>query len=246
MRNLVAALSVAVLLAGCAGGPGGSARDRFYRSLEPQANPSAVIATELALAREAREKGQWTAFRRFAADDAVMFVPEAVDARQWLARRQDPPQPVRRQPHMLWSSCDGSLSVTRGAWQKPDGTTGYFITVWERRGRPGDKEEHRWVLDQADTLAEPLAEPDIIRTRVADCAPGGLPAAFASAQADRDANADAMGLGLADGYGESRDRTLVYRYRVAPDRSRVVTVFLRQGDAMEEVLRSEVAAPAGD
>ena len=246
MRTFAAALCLALLLAGCAGGPGGSARDRFYRSLKPQANPSAVIATELAFAREAREKGQWTAFRKFAADNAVMFVPEAVEARKWLSRRDDPAQPVQWQPHQLWSSCDGSLSVTRGAWQRPDGTTGYYTTVWERRGRPGDEEEHRWLLDQGDDLAEPLTEPDIIRTQVADCAPDGLPAAFASAQTERDAGAETAGLGLADGYGESRDRTLVYRYRVAPDRSRVVSVFLRKGDTMEEVLRSEVAAPAGD
>jgi len=245
MSKPLAALCLGALLASCAGGPGGTARERFYRSLKPQANPSAVIATELAFAREAREKGQWTAFHKFAAEDAVMFVPGAVAARPWLSRQENPRQPLQWQPHQVWSSCDGSVSVTRGAWQEADGTTGYYTTVWQRRGRPGDEEKHRWLLSQHDTLAEPLAEPDIIRTQVADCTPGDLPAAFDAAQADRDANAEAAGLGLAEGYGESRDRTLVYRYRVAPDRSRVFSVFLRRGDSMEEVLRSEVAAPAG-
>ena len=84
MSKPLAALCRGALLASCAGGSGGTARERFYRSLKPQANPSAVIATELAFAREAREKGQWTAFRKFAAEDAVMFVPGAVAARPWL------------------------------------------------------------------------------------------------------------------------------------------------------------------
>ena len=239
----LAVVLAALALSACAAGPG--PRDRYARMLTPTANPSKVVAAELGLARAAREDGQWTAFRELARDEAVMFVPEPVAARDWLANRADPSEAVRWQPHHVWSSCDGSLAVTRGAWQEADGTTGYYTTVWQRRGRPGDEEKHRWLLSQHDTLAEPLAEPDIIRTQVADCTPGDLPAAFEAAQADRDANAEAAGLGLADGYGESRDRTLVYRYRVAPDRSRVVSVFLRRGDSMEEVLRSEVAAPAG-
>lgn len=243
MMRAIGAVLLAGLLASCASGPGGNdPRERFYRSLAPRANPSAVIATELAFAREAREEGQWTAFREFAAEDAVMFVPEAVKARDWLANRADPPQPVQWQPHQVWSSCDGSLSVTKGAWQQPDGTVGYFTTIWQRESSRR-REEYRWVLDQGDALAEPLPEPDIIRTKVADCATGGLPAAFDSAQADWEANADAAG--AVAGYGESRDGTLVYRYQVAPGGARVISVFLRNGDTMEEVLRSEVAAPAG-
>ena len=61
-----------------------------------------------------------------------------------------------------------------------------------------------------------------------------------SAQADWEANRDAAG--DVAGYGESADRTLVYRYSVASGGARVISVFLREGDAMTEVLRSEVAA----
>ena len=241
MRTLLAAAFVAVMLAGCAAGPGGNdPRERFYRSLAPRANPSAVIAAELAFAREAREEGQWTAFREFATDDAVMFVPERVNAKEWLSGRADPPQSVDWQPHQVWASCDGSLSVTRGAWQRPDGSVGYFTTVWQRRDLRREA-EYRWVLDQGDVLAEPLEKPDIIRTDVADCASDGPPNAFVSAQADWDANLNASG--AIGGSGRSADGTLAYRYSVAADRSRTITVFLRRGDAMEEVLRSEVAAP---
>lgn len=232
MRNVLAAVCLAALLAGCAGG--GSPRERFYRSLAPQANPSAVITSELAFAREAREEGQWTAFREYATDDAVMFVPEAVNAREWLSGRADPAEPVQWQPHEVWMSCDGSLAVTRGAWQRPDGSTGYFTTVWRREGRPGSEREYRWVLDQGDTLAEPLARPDIIQTEVADCGAEGLPAVEAAAAAS-----------ATGGQGVARDRTLAYAWTVAADLSRTLTVTMLIDGAAEDVLTVSVAAPTG-
>ncbi|HMO67083.1 MAG TPA: hypothetical protein PKE25_00180, partial [Novosphingobium sp.] len=53
------------------------------RTRTPPANPSAVIAAEIAFARMAQEKGQWTAFRTHAAKDGVMFVPQMVLAQDW-------------------------------------------------------------------------------------------------------------------------------------------------------------------
>lgn len=229
MRTILAAASLALLVAGCAGVVGDPS-ERFYRSLGTKANPSAVVAAEIAFAREAREEGQWTAFREFATDDAVMFVPEAVNAQEWLSGRADPPQPVQWQPHQVWASCDGSLSVTKGAWQRPDGSVGYFTTVWERQGRPGDDEEYRWVLDQGDTLAEPLPEPDFIGTQVADCGGGAL-----------DENL-AAGTG---GSGRSDDGTLAYSWTVAADLSRTIAVTMLVDGEAEEVLTVAVAAPSG-
>lgn len=167
MIRTFAALSLAAtLLAACAPNQGPrTANERFFRAIGEKAQPSDVVATELAFARMAQEKGQWTAFRKFATDDAVMFVPQPVNARDWLGKQEDPPEAVRWQPHQVWASCDGSLSVTKGAWQRPDGTHGYFTTVWERQ-RNG---EYKWVIDQGDVLTEPLEEPEFIRTEVADC-----------------------------------------------------------------------------
>ena len=81
-----AALALAALLIGCAGTS--YPRDRVRQALDRginKASPGLIVARELAFARAAREDGQWTAFRAFAADDAVMFVPEPVNARDWLA-----------------------------------------------------------------------------------------------------------------------------------------------------------------
>ena len=108
-RKLLLALAA---LAGTAAGaedrpgPPGRARNSY-------ADPSAVIAAELAFARLAQEKGQWTAFAATAANDAVMFQPQMVLAQQWLKGRANPPVAVKWQPHQVWSSCDGSLARSK-------------------------------------------------------------------------------------------------------------------------------------
>lgn len=152
---------------GMRGGPGGMSQ-RGY------ANPSAAIAAEIAFAQLARDKGQWTAFRATAAPDAVMFAPAMVLAQQWLRNRADPPVPLAWQPYQVWSSCDGSLMVTTGAWQRAD-KHGWFTTVWKRQ----PDGSYKWVFDHGDETKDPLEAPDMIAAKVADCPdrrPGERPA----------------------------------------------------------------------
>ena len=200
-----------------------------------RADIAAIVAAELAFAREAQEKGQWTAFAKHAAKDAVMFVPQVVNAQDWLKGRANPPQAVRWQPHQVWSSCDGSLAVTKGAWQRPDGSVGYFTTVWARQQKK--KDGYRWVLDQGDALAEPLAAPEMIAGKVANCAPAPE---WSNEQADWEANSEAAEASV--GSGESGDGTLAYRYRVFASGAREIEVFLLTNGKMEQVLHSQVAA----
>lgn len=185
--------------------------------LPPAADPSAVIATELAFARLAQEKGQWTAFAKYAADDAVMFVPGPVKAKDWLKKQQDPAKAVTWQPYQVWSSCDGTLAVTKGAWQKPDGSAGYFTTVWERRGQ---RDGYKWVLDQGDTLATPLDAPEFVQAKVADCA-RGRSGEVAAAKA-------------------SNDGTLRYQWTVAEGGARHLAVEMLVDGGMKTVLTSDV------
>lgn len=182
MKRLAACVALAALLAapvtqaqeqpegarrgGPEGAPGGPPRRRGY------ANPSAVIAAELAFNRLAQEKGQWTAFLATSALEAEMFVPQRVLAQTWLKRRANPATSVKWQPHALWSSCDGSYAVTQGAWQGAGGKTGMFVTVWQRQPKKGD---YRWVLDIGTDLAAPLETPDAIAALVADCDGPDLP-----------------------------------------------------------------------
>jgi hypothetical protein len=230
----VTGVVLAALLAGCATnvnvqgrrlnleGPPGREREGILR-----ADPSAVVAAELAFARLAQEKGQWTAFAQTATDEAVMFVPQPVVARQWLRGQTNPPEAVKWQPHQVWSSCDGSMAVTRGAWQRPDGSVGYFTTVWERQRRG----EYKWVMDQGDTLAQPLAAPEMIAGTAASC--DGQPAP----PADMLAGPQDQIRG-----GAARDATLRWQVVVKPDNSRRVIVRTWDGSAWKDAFDLQVAA----
>lgn len=224
MKALSAAPVASLLLTACATGPGPETRREFYERRVLRANPSKVIATELAFARAAREKGQWTAFAEYAADGATMFVPEPVDARDWLKRQVNPPRAVAWQPHQVWSSCDGTLAVTRGAWQRPDGSVGYFTTVWERQ-RDG---EYKWVMDQGDELAAPLEVPVMIGAEVADCS-SATPVVMSGPH----------GLKFRK-EGGSRDWTLYWIVDVLHDSRRTLDVYLWRDGERKSVLRTSV------
>src|SRR6185436_2033886 len=95
----------------------------------------------------------------------VMFVPQMVFAQGWLKDRANPPVAVAWQPTEVWSSCDGSLVVSHGAWQRPN-SVGYFTTIWQRQ----DDGKYKWVFDHGDALKDAVAVPDLIPAHVADCA----------------------------------------------------------------------------
>jgi hypothetical protein len=213
------ALALALLAVLFAAGPG-EARKRQVRDAT---NPSALIAAEIAFNRMAQEKGQWTAFREFSAKDAVMFVPQPVNAQTWLKGRADPPASVVWQAHQVWMSCDGTLGATRGAWQRPDGSNGYFTTVWQRQ----KKGDYKWVMDQGDVLAEPLDAPDLIAGRIADCRskPGVRPL-------PQWTDGELRG-------GESADGTLYWHVRVRADGRRHVAIAFWDGAQWQSAVSAE-------
>ncbi|RDV02574.1 hypothetical protein DXH95_11465 [Sphingorhabdus pulchriflava] len=235
-QYLPALFATTLLVSGCA-----SQRPEM-RAMSQSANPSAVIAAEIAFNRLAQEKGQWTAFRETAAKDAVMFAPDPNRALEWLKDKADPPKSVKWQPHKAFMSCDGKTGVTTGAWQRPDGSVGYFTTVWQwqdKGSRPADAPasymgdgEWKWVVDHGDALTAPRAAPELIETRVASCK--GKPNAPLAAPP----------MGAKMKMGLSRDQSLNFTWTVLPDNSRTVTVRLWNGEAFDTVIDDAVAAPA--
>ena len=152
-----------------------------------------------------------------------MFVPQQVVAKDWLKKQANPAQAMTWQPYAVWMSCDGSMGVTKGGWQRPDGTVGYFTTVW-RRQKNGT---YKWELDQGDSLAQPLAAPEMIAGDVADCSRASPPEIPAAAGRT---------------VGWSDDKTLQWIVEVKPDNSRSFKVHRWTGQGYQEVLRSDVAA----
>ena len=179
-----------------------------------------AVDAERAFAAMAQTEGQWAAFRAFAAPEGVMFVPEQVNAQEWLSGRADPPFAVMWWPGRSWVSCDGSLAVNSGPWTRPAGRMGggYFTTVWARQPDGGWK----WLLDHGDELPTPRPAGDAPEVRRATCSPA--PAAI-----ERD--------------GASADGTLSYGFEVAPDGARRVRAWLWNGRSHEIVIDDAVEAP---
>jgi hypothetical protein len=229
MKAFPVLLLAAAALSGCAAGPSPQ-----YRNFQPKiANPSAIIAAEIGFNQRAQQKGQWTAFRETAANDAVIFVPQPTLALGWLKGKVDPVVPVKWQPHNAFMSCDGKTGVTTGAWERPDGSVGYFTTVWQfvETNARGDG-AWKWVLNHGDTLAAPRAPKEMIETKVASCK-GSASAIFSIRP---------QGATINTGY--AGDQSLRYTYIVQPDGARTIEVTLWNGMTMETVITDQVRPPS--
>ena len=225
-----ASLLLAATLAACAGpAPRYSDQviDRVLATAPYEAQPSKVVAAEIAFARMAREEGQWTAFHEFAADQAIIHGRSGpIEAKPWLAEQEDPPAAVQWGPRAVWMSCDGTLAVSRGRFIDPDGTVGTFVTVWQRQ----TDESYRWIYDGGvpdDPQPAPADKPsadeivvtgmDLIRGHVAECPERGAspppPPAFTVPGDYR------------SGGGFSRDRTLYWHWQHSPEGKRDIAAY---------------------
>lgn len=191
-----------------------------------QPDPSSVIAAEIAFNRLAQEKGQWTAFRETAADDAVLFVPQKVAAKEWLKKQADPPKSVSWAPSIVYVACDGNVAASTGNWTRPDGSVGYFTTIW-RRDKKG---AWKWVLDHGDRLTAPRPAPEFLTGKVATCKRGQRPEGPPPMPAKGERPAPPP------------DESLLWTADVAPDNSRRVTVKMWTGEAYDMVIDDRVAA----
>ncbi|WP_420145279.1 YybH family protein [Sphingobium sp.] len=206
-----------------------------------QPDPSSVIAAEIAFNRMAQEKGQWTAFRETAADDAVMFVPERVVAKLWLKKQADPAQSVSWAPSIVYVSCDGNLAASTGNWKRPDGAAGYFTTIW-RRDKKG---RWQWILDHGDRLASPREAPEFMSGKVATCKrgarPDGPPPGAPAGPTPGSTPGGRPGAKPGDA-GPPPDQSLIWTADVAADGSRQVTVRMWNGTTYDNVIDDRVKA----
>ena len=215
-RRAMAALLIAAL-------PGMALAQRPPKGMATMfALPSDIIAREIGFARAVRDKGQWTAFREHAAQDAQMFDGAKVVRVQDFARHQpNPAAPLQWQVHNVWMSCDGASAISYGGWQA-GAAHGWFSTVWQRQ----KKGQYLFVLDQGGVTDKPLAEPEWAEAKVAECAPRGQKALEFTPMAGGDHLS-----------GESSDHSLEWQTSARPDGTRDYAVSLKIGGKMTEVLR---------
>jgi ketosteroid isomerase-like protein len=112
-----------------------------------------VAATDREFARAALESGMRAAYDQFLAEDAVLFRPLPVRARDWLDTHEPATGRLEWAPALAETACDSSLAVTLGNWSytAQDGRaadTGQYLTAW-RLSAAG---EWRIVLDQSISL----------------------------------------------------------------------------------------------
>ena len=194
-----------------------------------------AVDAERAFARDARRIGQWTAFRKYADDTAVMFTPQAIWAHEFLAGKKDPPKSIVWGPSHSWTSCDGRTAITRGPWATAAGKwSGYFTTVWVR-----EPAGWQWTYDAGDTLTAPTPLPKKVQVQRASCA--GREKIPGEYREEVKPTARIAGKPPADaGQGRSADGTLIYVWKVAKSGERHFQAKLWNGRDYRTVLDQKV------
>ena len=197
-----------------------------------------AVDAERAFARDARRIGQWSAFRKYADDTAVMFTPQAIWAHEFLADKKDPPKSIVWGPSHSWTSCDGRTAITRGPWATAAGKwSGYFTTVWVR-----EQSGWHWTYDAGDTLVAPKPLPKQAQVQKASCS--GREKIPGEYRQEVKSTARIAGKPPADaGQGRSADATLIYEWRVAATGERRFEAKLWDGRDYRTILDQSVPAP---
>jgi hypothetical protein len=201
------------------------------------ASVPSVVDAEYAFAIDAQRMGQWTAFRKWADKDAVMFNPQAVWARDFLAGRKNPPRAVRWWPAHSFLSCDGRTAVNTGPWIAADGKThGYFTTVWQRANG-----NWRWAYDGGDKQTgalPPAPKPQVHRASCRARAPGApiIPLPPLTPK-------ESLKTPVDNGRGQSADKTLGWDWKVEKTGARKFRVYQWNGRGYAQVLYNDIPPP---
>lgn len=229
MRGAALACLAALALAGCAGGqprrgPPTSVINQVLAAAPGEAQPSAIVAREVAYARDAREQGQGAAALAYAAPGALRHGPSGP-----VALAQGAPASRASAIETQWKtrtvvmSCDGALAVAQGRFADRAGRVGNYVTVWERQedgayewtyevaGYDDPQPPARRQFEDGDIVVTAI---DSIKGLVATCPPRGVgvpapPAIPIGAEGEGDARL-------------SRDGTLRWRWEHRPDGTRFV------------------------
>ena len=194
------------------------------------AAPATAIDAERAFAADAQTMGQWTAFRKYATHDAVMFTPQVVWAHEFLKDRADPPESVKWWPTVSLVSCDGRSAVNTGPWTRNGGKlVGHFTTVWIQNDG-----KWRWIYDAGQTTgggAPRREQPQVLK---ASCSgtPRGAPLIAAASAPRHPGEGPPNDLGR----GFSADQTLAWDWKVDVQGNRTFRAFMWNGTHYAQML----------
>ena len=251
--RFAASLMLALALSACAGnkprGPRPEVIDRILTGAPGEAQPSKVVAAEIAYGQAAKERGQYTAAREFAGPAAMYHGRNGpVSALTLLdGLGADPQTSVIWGPKAVVISCDATLAVSQGRYQDAEGIVGNYVTVWQRQS----DREYRWFYDVAgpDVPQPPKPKPtevdenaivvtaiDAVQGLIADCQKRG--------EVTPAPPAVSLGGDAPQGGGVSPDGTLRWRWEHRADGTKYVAVdYLYQG-AWQTAIEEGLTSPA--
>lgn len=196
------------------------------------AEPASAIDAERAFVTDAHTIGQWEAFRKWSADEAIIFTPQPENAHAALRDAKNPPVAIFWWPGKSFTSCDGTLAVNTGPWVRQAGKrTGFFTTVWRRKDG-----EWRWVYDGGGDSSTVRSEGGDIKPVAASCDGAKYDPGLYGAPADFVAP-------LQTGGGISDDRTLAWSWVVDARGARQFLTQQWTGKAWAIVVQDNVPAP---
>lgn len=193
-RAIGLAGTLALVLTACAGG-GGPPRptkreiaviNRALTTAPGAAQPSTIVATEVAFGRLAAETTQAAAFLQFAAaSNAQVHTAEGlVSVQQWVAQADFPVAATKWTTRAVAIACDGALAASTGRYTDPQGIVGNYVVIWQRQ----DDNTYRWIYHAAGPdvpQPPPRVRPrngditvtalDAVQGLVASCSRGGDP-----------------------------------------------------------------------
>ena len=122
------------------------------------AQPSSIVATELAYARMSRDDGSARAADSYAGSSALLLTGDGAapyDGARGSA--WDPASAPEWGSRLVVKSCDGSLALSLGRLRDEAGLVGTYVTVWERQAN-GDFRWTHGVAGRDDPQPPPAAE----------------------------------------------------------------------------------------
>lgn len=245
-----ALLAITGLVSACASsaprGPSTKVINRVLATAPGEAQPSAIVAVEIAYRQSAEQKGQFAAGADYAAAGALLHARQgplaylsAGDALNQSGRT------AQWEPRVVVMSCDGAMALSQGRYVDQDGIVGNYVTIWERQNQ--NEYEYKWIYDVAgpDVPQPPprrqIEDGDIVVTAidsikglVATCPRGNAPIPAPPAiPIGEDGASDAK---------LSRDGTMRWRWEHRPGGMKYVAAeYFYEGDwitAVEETLAS--------
>jgi ketosteroid isomerase-like protein len=134
MRLSAVAVTLVVLVCSCAG------RGATVKGVPPP-GAETLVQAERSFAATASTEGTREAFLKYLADDAVIFRPGPVNAKQWYTQHTEVSGFLSWEPAYAEISFSGDLGYTTGPWQYRESTEeeevtsfGQYVSVWKRAG----------------------------------------------------------------------------------------------------------------